>query len=331
MKKRNLLTISALSFFLTQAATGCGNSPVRIAWLAADPSNTYDNANLAGATESANRLNATIQPFYAAFNPVKQLDQCNQAVASGNFDAIVILPATADGLIPCVSNAQSRKMPVVAADLPLGTDPATINPQVPGQTGAVLTPSAKFGSTLSALVVQACNGLNPCNAVYLAAAYTIIIDSIALDNLSATTQSHPNIHIVDRGETYYDKNKAYTIMKNILSNRKDINLVITSGDQMAAGAEQALKEAAPLPQAVKIIGAGAGKDGVAAVREGRFYATFVALPFDEGKLATEMAIHAFRGEPVGETGIDPVAKRGYPAFFTADNQAQFQGFEPQWQ
>ncbi len=195
----------------------------------------------------------------------------------------------------------------------------------------MLTPSAKFGTSLSSLVVQICNGLNPCNAVYLAAAYTIIIDSIALNNLSTIIASNSNIHLVDKGETLYSQDKAYMIMKNILSSRTDINLVITSGDQMAAGAEQALKEAGPLPQAVKIIGAGAGKDGVNAVLAGRFYATFVALPFDEGKLATEIAIHAFRGEPIGETGIDPVAKRGFPAFFTAANQAEFQGFEPQWQ
>lgn len=49
---------------------------------------------------------------------------------------------------------------------------------------------------------------------------------------------------------------------------------------------------------VELIGGGAGAYAVDAVRDGRWYATFVTLPFDEGLYAADIAIDAARGLPV---------------------------------
>jgi putative component of membrane protein insertase Oxa1/YidC/SpoIIIJ protein YidD len=81
---------------------------------------------------------------------------------------------------------------------------------------------------------------------------------------------------------------------------------------------------------VDIIGAGAGAYGIDAVRAGRWYATFVALPRDEGELSAQIALRAARCEPIPDRGIDPVERRGLPSFFTTDNQHLFSGFVPQW-
>src|SRR5262249_55082599 len=54
----------------------------KIAWLGNDPSNTYDNASLAGATDVAEDRLAHITPFYSEFDPAAQLSQCMTAVNS---------------------------------------------------------------------------------------------------------------------------------------------------------------------------------------------------------------------------------------------------------
>jgi len=101
-------------------------------------------------------------------------------------------------------------------------------------------------------------------------------------------------------------------------------------ESMIAEAEEALVEAKVPAGQVEIVGAGASGYAVDAVRAGRWHATFLALPFDEGKLAGEMAVHAGRGEAIADPGIDPVEHRGLPAFMTADNLEMFADFEPQW-
>jgi ABC-type sugar transport system substrate-binding protein len=362
MGRHALLTLTSLSLVLSFESTGCGHADsgppessgtlssevrggihgsdrdrqIRIAWLAADPNNTYDAANLsgaadrlAGARKQAADSNGIVQSFYSAFDPAEQLRQCDEVVASGEFDAIIVIPADGASIVPCVNRAGARGIPVVAADLPIGTDPATVEPQTEGQVGAVLTPAAKFGVELAPLVVEACSALSTCNVVYIAGAFGIAFDVIALQQLDTAAAAHPNIRIVAREEAYYDEALAYSVMRDVLTRAPDVNVVIGAGDQMARGAAVALAEAPPAAP-VKIVGAGAGAYAVNEVRAERWYATFVTLPYDEGSYAAEVAIRAVHKTHVPHSGIDPVSKKRLPAFFSTDNLDAFRKFTPQW-
>jgi ABC-type sugar transport system substrate-binding protein len=99
---------------------------------------------------------------------------------------------------------------------------------------------------------------------------------------------------------------------------------------MAEGAEQAIDAAGSLPNKIQIIGGGAGAYGVAAVRAGRWYATFLSLPFNEGVDAAQIGITAARGKKIKQPGIDPVVQAGYPPFMTVNNLSLFANFVPQW-
>jgi len=356
MKKQILQAIASLTLSLALTSTGClvvekadseslsalaqgqrryeepddcDGKSVKIAWLGTVPNNTFDGAELQGAKESAARMKSTVQAFYSNFDPNLQLQQCNQIVQSKSHDAIVIIPMDSTGIIPCVTAAQQKGIPVVATQIAIGADPASIEPQVPGQVGAVLTPVAKFGSELTALVVSLCGQTAPCNIVYLAGSLGVSIDAIALSDLNAATQAHTNMRIVAQREVYWDGGLAQAAMQDILAQNRDIQVVVTSGDQMTQGAEQAIL-AAQLPVLPKLVGAGVGGFAVDAIRAGRWNASFVVLPYDEGWLGAKIAIRAARGQKIKDDGIDPVAQKGLPAFMTTENQSLFSKFTPQW-
>ena len=312
----------------------CGEAEpdtLRIAWFGATPENTYDHAILEGARQAVLAVDGEVEAFYSQFDPTLQLEQCRDAVKSGEFDALIVLAASAEGIIPCVSEAEAAGIPVVAADLPIGPDAGTLAPQVPGQVGAVLIPSNSYGPALAELVLAGCEGLDPCRVVYIAGLFAFAIDAVAIAELDALALAHPNIQIVARAESSYDQEVARQIVQGVLEDMPTIEMVVGSGDQMASGAEAALTAAGIPAGQVKIVGAGASEYAVHAVRAGTWYATFLALPFDKGHLAGEMAVKAAKGEAIAEPGVDPVAHRGLPAFMSADNVELFDDFEPQWE
>lgn len=309
---------------------GADTDSLHVAWFGATPDNTYDGAILSGAREAVMAADGEVVPFYSQFDPELQLEQCRGAVKSGEFAALIILAASAEGIVPCVSEAEAAGIPVVAADLPIGPDAGTLAPQVPGQVGAVLIPSSSYGPALADVVLAGCEGLDPCRVVYIAGLFAFAIDAVAIAELDALALAHPEIEIVARGESAYDPEVARQIVEAALVETPVIEMIVGSGDQMARGAEQALAAAKVPAGQVKLVGAGASAYAVDAVRAGTWYATFLALPFDEGQIAGEMAVKAARGEAIAEPGVDPVAHRGLPAFMTADNLETFAGFEPQW-
>lgn len=308
----------------------CNGQPTRVAWLGNTPDNTYDNATFDGAREIARRMGSTVQAYYCGYDPQVQLQQCYDVVRVGRHDAILINANDGVSIMPCVSAAARRGMAVVATDLPIGPDPASVQPQHRGQSGAVLTPAAKFGATVPAVIDELCQGVASCNLVYLAGSFGINYDSLAIAAINSLVARSPHIHLVGLQEAFYDQGTARALMSDLLARDANVQVVVAAGDQMARGVEEAVAAFGPTPTPIKIVGGGAGAYAVEAIRAGRWYGSFVTLPYDEGVLGAQIAIRTVRNQLVRERGIDPVVRAGLPAFLTAANLDQFQRFTPQW-
>src|ERR1035438_1242091 len=150
------------------AAEDNDHAPKRLAWFANDPTNTYDNATLAGIKQVANVLGQTVDPYYAGFDINQQLAQCAAAIQSGKYAGMFIESDDAVLIEPCVAAAPKAGIPVVATDLPIGPDPLTVNPQVPGEVGASFIPAGHYATGIKSILPQACQGLSPCNIFYIA-------------------------------------------------------------------------------------------------------------------------------------------------------------------
>lgn len=297
------------------------------AWLANDPNNTYDNATLAGLRDVLTPTGATVEPYFAGFNAATQLSQCRAAIAANKYIGFFVSAADAVAIIPCVTEAKQKGIPVVATDLPIGPDPATVQPQVPGQVGASFIPATSWAKAIKATIPQACQGLSSCNIYYIAGVSSFAIDVLGLQAVQQSIAANNSYLFAGTEQAFYDTATAKQIMLAKLTANPNINLVICSGDQMALGVEQA---AAQLGRTVKIVGAGAGADALTAVKQGRWFGTFNALPKTEGKLAAAimLAHQLFRNAP--PIGLDPVVVTGLPSVWTQATLAQYPKFVAEW-
>jgi ribose transport system substrate-binding protein len=299
----------------------------RLAWLANDPSNQYDNAIRAGIEEEAARAHATVDAFFAGFDPGVQLEQCAAALDAGVYAALLIIAADPIAIIPCVEAAHAAGVPVAAVDLPVGPDQTTVEPQVPGVVAASLIPAGEWGTAVSAMVPDVCAGLASCNIFYLAGLLAFPVDQFGLAAAAAAADQSTAINLAGSAEAYYDTGYARDIFAAALDADPTINTVIASGDQMALGAEQAAVAAG---RSVRIVGAGAGASALDAVRRGRWHATFNTLPRTEGRLATELLVKALRARPAAPAGVNPVADSGLPVWWTQAALAAHPHFTGEW-
>ncbi|HEY1012782.1 MAG TPA: substrate-binding domain-containing protein [Herpetosiphonaceae bacterium] len=326
---RNLTCVLLLLIGLLLAGGPAGSPAAaapagpRIAWLANDPANTYDLAIYEGARAVVGRAGGTVAPFYAGFDPAVQLAQCRAAIAAGAFDALVVIAASPTEILPCVSEARAAGLPVGAADLVIGEDQATVRPQAPGQVAASFIPASRFGDGVAAILPELCAGLASCEVLYVAGVASFPIDAYGL---AAVKAAGGGVRLAAQAEAFYDTETARQAVAAALAAHPEINVVIASGDQMALGAEQAARE---LGVGLRIVGAGAGASALEAVRSGRWFATFNALPRSEGFLVATLLLRALDG-PAPPVGIDPVAGSGLPAWWTRSTLAAHPGFKGQW-
>jgi ribose transport system substrate-binding protein len=136
----------------------------------------------------------------------------------------------------------------------------------------------------------------------------------------------PNVELVAEQEgADYARDTGLKVAQNILQANPDLDVLVTSGDQMTLGAEQAVEDAG-LSDQVALIGNGGSEPGVQAVQEGRWFGTVALVPYSAGQAAAEQAINAVRGEPV-ETVVLSTDLSNVGALITQDNADQF---EAQW-
>jgi ribose transport system substrate-binding protein len=110
----------------------------------------------------------------------------------------------------------------------------------------------------------------------------------------------------------------------VLLANPDVDVIIGSS-QAILGAEQAVEDAGLTGQ-VALIGNGAPRQAVTAVRDGRWFAIWADVESSAGKEAASVAIRAARGEEV-PSSVDTTQLLPTP-FGTAENLPE--DFEGQW-
>ena len=256
--------------------------------------NTYEEARYRGAQEAAAGLNAEVVNFSGEYDPLQQINQIQDAIASENFDALLIHPIDSNAVVPVVEDALKAGLVVVGADSPIGPDPDSLEPYPEGVVAFIGRTGKATGEWLGQAVIKACEGKDPCEVAYLIGMQNLTIDQVRYANLEETIKDHPNIEIVAFQEALYRKDKGYEVMQNVFQANPDIDVVATSGDQMVLGALQAAEEAGL--KDVKFVGNGASKEGCDALKAGKFYATIADIPYTQGQLLVETAVKALRGE-----------------------------------
>lgn len=265
---------------LEQPITVPANEPLKVAFFIATAANVYVQAMVDEARRLAEAEGFDIEIFDAQFNAQTQMDQLENALQSGRFNAWYVTPI--DGNLMCdivTKDAAAKGIVVATSNIAIcGRDTLTFNEQwEPGiitYVGAAETidyiggwmdaiVADRDGTESKALLMKGFPGLTVTNAIEKSAA-----DLTAADN---------GFEVV--GEAYGDFTAADAQAKieTLLLAHPDANVVISSYSDMTIGAINALEDAGRL-DGTAVYDIGAGKDSVPLIQSGHITASAIFAP-----------------------------------------------------
>ncbi|HEX6931372.1 MAG TPA: sugar ABC transporter substrate-binding protein [Streptosporangiaceae bacterium] len=304
------------------SAPPSSGKPLSIAYLSFAVENSYDAPMLAAAQAVAADNNATLKVFDANNSPQTQFSQLQDAIASGQYQGIILQPIFGTGLISLVKQAISKGIKVVNMDQILGPNLATDQPQVPGLSANVTFVPTEIGTKLGNLVVHACkaHNLSPCNVGYLYDIKASALDVAIHGAFSKAIAADPAVKVAAEGQSFFSPTVGLTAVQNMQHANPDLNLIVGS-DQGIEGGAQAVAAAHKTGKIV-LVGYGASAAALQGVASGAWFGDVAQAPASEGRLAVTAMIKALR-DGKGSGGIDPVAGLPNHGVVTKANASQF--------
>ena len=299
--------------------------PTRIAYLSASSANTFLLASVGEMQRLADENNIELVEFDAQFNADLQTTQFQDAVASGQYDGIILVALNGPGLVPDVEAALDAGLEIVLFNQIVGDDLSTNEPQVEGIAASVMAPPVVTGERAGRLTIQACAGLDPCRVVYIFGIRGIPLDVALRQGFDSVVAAEPNIEIVAEGEgQYLGPEGGINAIQDILQAQPEFDVVV-GADQPLQGIELVLTDEGKLDD-VALIGLGGSSPAIEGIRDGRWFATVFYAPASEGRLAMEAMIAALAdGTYTG--GVDPNGGFVDEGMVTVANVDQF---TPEW-
>lgn len=295
----------------------------RIAYLSeCVAANAYCQTRLAGAQEMADAANAELVVFDAAFDPATQLSQVQDAIQRG-FDGYLFSPVTSTSGCSDFELLQQTGKPVATINSPMCGNPDYTE----GSVGFVAMQSESFFRQHVENAFASCEG--ECEAVAVGGFVGSDLFTRWENAIAAAAEAYPNVSVVSDQPGNFDPAAALTVVQDALAANPDVEIVVSSWDDMTRGVEQAVVAAGKTPGVdVRIYSVGGTADGVAKVAEGVWSGTSVLLPYEEsayGFVQLARAIATGESTP-GFTflGDAPVVVDGPgEIFITAENAADF--------
>jgi ribose transport system substrate-binding protein len=316
-------------------AAGCGDSDssnagtdasegkekaARIAYLTYTVAD-YQQAMVDGMKAKVVPGGGSVTQFNAQFDPQKQLQQCQDAIGSGRYDAIVIAPVTPATAVPCLTAARAADLPVINLEFPIGKDLNAVDPTLDGNVKSIVTQPSTVSKAVAELAAKACEGKSPCE---VAAEVATANDPLTNDYADEVAKN-PDTKVVQRIATQYDPALLAKGLTDALSAHPGIDVVVAAADFGALAVVPVLRRADKI-DTVKLIGNGASRSGVDGVKDGTMFGTVGSWPRQMGELAGTAAIEAANGSKIEQPGVNAY-EIDSPLVVTKDNADEM---KPEW-
>ncbi|MFE6904499.1 sugar ABC transporter substrate-binding protein [Streptomyces sp. NPDC057717] len=313
-RHRSRWLAAAASAMACSLVAGCGagtadrgstgaTGQVNIAFLGYSASNGYTRSSFEAAQKAAAKYGAKVTFFDGKFDGATQTTQARDAIASGKYQALEILPNNSRQLVPVVKEALAKGIKVAAIDYAIGPDPAVADkPGIDGITVQIADNMAEGGQAQGKMAVNLCKGISPCNAMILVGSKASDFDVIKLKEIKKVISQHPNIKVVSEAEASFDEVKAERITRDVLQAHPDLNIIISTGDQHCFGAQRAARAAGKQFSAttqkgggkIACLGWGAARESVDQILAGHWPSSITLVPESFGAKAAEHLIKSVR-------------------------------------
>jgi len=246
-----------------------------------------------GAQTAADELNVKLLVYDAQNDPQLQLTQVEEAIGL-QVDALLINPCDKDAIVPAIEEANDAGIPVITTD----RDAAG------GERLCFIGSDNVHGGELAAKALieglRAAGKPQPWKIVILNGipGTTAAIDrKTGFHNILDAFKENGTIEEIIEEVANFDRNQGYEKMATILADNPDVVGVVAANDEMALGAIEAIEDAGKTPGTdIIVVGYDAIDDAVAAIKEGKMYATIAQSPFLQGYWAVYAAYKYLEGE-----------------------------------
>jgi ABC-type sugar transport system substrate-binding protein len=234
---------------------------------------------------------ANLQTTNAASQFNKQISDVEQMIDSG-VQLLIIAPLNSDGWDSVFAKAAAKKIPIVTIDRKINASSCTdyltfigSNFEEQGKRAADKMAAALGNKGEVAILLGA-----PGNNV------TTLRTKGFKDQIAKVA---PNVKIVFEQTGQFSREEGQKVSEQLLQSNPDINGIYAENDEMALGAEVALKSAGKKPGEVKIVSIDGTKGAVQAIVDGWIYSVIESNP-RFGPLAFSTATKFSNGEPIPE-------------------------------
>ncbi|KGM97688.1 sugar ABC transporter substrate-binding protein [Clostridium novyi A str. 4552] len=301
MKGKKLLGIILTLGMLSCVFGGCGNSADQgkggdkgkggnVAVVLKALNSDYWKTVQAGANDAAKELGVKVQVLgpNAETDVVGQTSLIEDQIVKG-VDALVVAPLQPNAAITTFDKAEKEKIPVVLIDTDANWDKkksfvGTGNIAAGKLGGEYIAKKLKKGD--EAIIIRGVPG-----------------DRTQDERTQGAQKAleAAGIKVVEIQPANSEREKAISVMENLLQTHPNIKGVFCTNDEMALGAVKALQQAGK--KNIISIGVDGSPDALKSIKEGGLTGTVAQNSYDIGKKGVETAVKVLRGEKV-ETRID---------------------------
>ena len=265
----------------------------RIAYLTECVDNPYCLARLEGLKTAAKKYGFEFKIFDANFSPATQAKVVENAVTEG-FEGYLFGPAAAQpgcGLYNRLLKPTGK--PVVSIDIAMCGDPD----YTPGLAATLTMQGPYHFDNMLDNAFASCKG--ECKVAAVGGFVGSDLFTYWENAIKKAAAKYPNVKVVVDEPANFDPRIALKKIQDALLAHPDINIVISSWDDMSRGVEQAVIAAGKTPgKDINIFSGGATKVGVDKVKSGKWASTMAYLPYQEAYYGAVALMMALDGKPI---------------------------------
>ncbi|MGL5244118.1 MAG: ribose ABC transporter substrate-binding protein RbsB [Sarcina sp.] len=285
--KRRLLAVGLVTLLIMSSFIGCGkkDNEKKIGMVVSTLNNPFFVNMKEGAEKEAKKLGYELVVLDSQNDPAKERSNVEDLIQLGVV-ALLINPTDSDAVVKSIEVANAHNVPVITLDRQANGGDVVSH---------IASDNIKGGEMAANFVLEKLQGKDKIN----------VVEIQGIPGASATRDRGAGFHNILDGKgnvkfvstqaADFDRQKGLQVMENIIQANPDIQVVFAHNDEMALGAEKAIKAAGIKAM---VIGFDGNDDALQAIDKGEMKATVAQQPDLIGALGVQLAVKISKGEKV---------------------------------
>jgi ribose transport system substrate-binding protein len=290
-------TTAAIATIVGAGAAAAQDAPFTICVVHNSADHPSITAIVNGMNDEAGVYGGEVTYFDPAFDPQKQASMVEDCIARKP-SVIAVNAVDPAAVVQVLKKASEAGIPVIMQN-------ANTNEEGRAFTETFIgSQSFDQGYAVGEMIVKATDGKGKLVLITGRPGQFDVVQR-ADGAKKAFADANAEIEILAEEPADWSKDKALTVMQDLLTRHPDIDIVFGQDDPMALGALQAIK--ANGVEGIKVFGVNGNKDACDAIKAGDMYGTAMQLSYMVGVYSVRAAYDIYKGRQVPAEMLAPTA------------------------